>query len=73
MNDLNGFLWSIAAFLVAGGFTWFIFRSGNKCSACGKRHALVPTWEMNNRGEEQWRCSHCGNISWKEDPFRKKK
>jgi len=69
----DGILWSLVALVVMGGFTWFIFRSGSRCSACGKRHALEPTWEKNDRGDEQWRCRHCGNISWKEDPFRDKK
>ena len=71
-DDSNSILWTIVALAVVGGFTWFIFRSGSKCSACGKRHALEPTWEKNDRGEEQWRCRNCGDISWKEDAFRKK-
>lgn len=71
-GDSKGFLWTVVALAAVVGFTWFIFRTGSRCEACGKRHALEPTWEKNDRGDEQWRCRHCGNISWKEDPFRNK-
>lgn len=67
----HSILWSLVAFAAVGGFAWYIFRSGNRCSACGRRHALEPTWEKNDDGDEQWRCRHCGDITWKSDPFRR--
>jgi uncharacterized protein with PIN domain len=72
-DESGGTLLTLVALAVMVAFTWFIFRSGSRCPSCGKRHALEPTWEKNDRGDEQWRCRNCGHISWKEDPFRDKK